>query len=52
MDKDFLDRYLYAAEEAIECERIAKCAAAKAKFIHERLMELYKELNAQKKGKD
>lgn len=52
MDKDFLDRYLYAAEEAIECERMAKCAAAKAKFIHERMMELYKELNAPAKEEE
>ena len=49
MDKDFRDRYLYAVEEARECERIARCAANKAKFIHERMMELYKELNTQEK---
>ena len=52
MDKDFLDRYLYAVEEARECERIAKCAANKAKFIHERMMELYEELNTPAKEEE
>ena len=49
MNKDTRDRFLYAIEEAIECEWKAKVAATKAKFVHERMLELYNELNAQEK---
>ena len=45
MDRDTRDRFLYAIEEAIECEQEANVAAKKARFLQERMRELYKELN-------
>ena len=49
MNEDTRDRFLYAIEEAAECEGYAKVAMRKAKFLQERMRELYKELNKQAK---
>ncbi len=48
MNEDTRHRFLYAIEEAIECEWKAKVAATKARFLQERMRELYQELNKPK----
>ena len=45
MNEDTRDRFLFAIEEAIECEREANVAARKARFLQERMRALYRELN-------
>lgn len=49
MNEDTRHRFLFAIEEAAECESYAKVAARKAKFLQERMRELYQELNKQTK---